>query len=197
MGGYQRGSDSSPLWNEIIDYNPPLPRLQGNIYLLGMGAGGGGERAPVALCREPVYVATTVGPGRAPPGRRTRAGRRDGGGLPITSPPHRREGGGWHRRPIKSLHKRRSGIFSRSDQPCWVNPLLKSRRAKPRGIFLPRAGTRPAGEAQRDFPGPSGHGRIFLACGANRPALRRGRRRGERGRCPGCSPGRTGPAAPG
>src|SRR5699024_2563426 len=40
---------------------------------------GGGERAPVALCREPVYVATTVGPGRAPPGRRTRAGRRDQG----------------------------------------------------------------------------------------------------------------------
>ena len=36
-----------------------------------------GERAPVALCREPVSVATSVGPGRAPPGRRTRAGRRD------------------------------------------------------------------------------------------------------------------------
>ena len=33
----------------------------------------------MALSREPVYVATTVGPGRAPPGRRTRAGRRDGG----------------------------------------------------------------------------------------------------------------------
>src|SRR5699024_873026 len=40
---------------------------------------GGGERAPVALWCEPVSVATTVGPGRAPPGRRTRAGRRDGG----------------------------------------------------------------------------------------------------------------------
>ena len=30
----------APLWNEIIDIIP-LPRLQGTIYLQGMGAGGG------------------------------------------------------------------------------------------------------------------------------------------------------------
>ena len=47
----------------------------------------GGERAPVALCREPVSVATSVGPGRAPLGRRTRAGRRDGGGPLYMKPP--------------------------------------------------------------------------------------------------------------
>ena len=34
----------------------PLPRRRGYRYLLGMGAGGG-ERAPVALCREPTEPA--------------------------------------------------------------------------------------------------------------------------------------------
>ena len=40
----------------------------------------GGERAPVALCREPVYVATPVGAERSPLATSARAGRRDGGG---------------------------------------------------------------------------------------------------------------------
>ena len=39
----------------------------------------GGERAPVALCREPVYVATPVGAERSPLATSARAGRRDGG----------------------------------------------------------------------------------------------------------------------
>ena len=43
----------------------------------------------MALCRKPVSVATSVGPGRAPPGRRTRAGRRDGGGNPSERNPFR------------------------------------------------------------------------------------------------------------
>ena len=38
------------------------------------------------------------------------------------------------------------------------------------GFSWPAVPTAPAGVAQRDFPGPSGHGWIFPACGANRPS---------------------------
>ena len=40
---------------------------------------GGGERAPVALCREPVYVATPVGAERSPLATSARRGSGDGG----------------------------------------------------------------------------------------------------------------------
>ena len=123
---------------------------------------GRGERAPVALCREPVYVATTVGPGRAPPGRRTRAGRRDGGGFIITSPPVGETRGVG----TAKLAPRRQ---ERGLPPRLGRPALKSRRAKRRGIFLscganrpgarsaegfscPAVPTAPAHEVQRDFP---------------------------------------------
>ena len=36
------------------------------------------------------------------------------------------------------------------------------------GFSRPAVPTAPAHEVQRGFPGPSGHGRIFPACGANR-----------------------------
>ena len=36
------------------------------------------------------------------------------------------------------------------------------------GFSRPAVPTAPAGVAQRDFHGPSGRGRIFLACSANR-----------------------------
>ena len=42
-----------------------------------------GERAPVALCREPVSAPAPVGAGRSPPGSSTRAGRRDQVLLPL------------------------------------------------------------------------------------------------------------------
>ena len=64
----------------------PLPYQQA-IFVHPFPLREGGERAPVALCREPVSVATSVGPGRAPLGRRTRAGRRDGGGPLYMKPP--------------------------------------------------------------------------------------------------------------
>ena len=68
---------SDPLWNYTILLSPP-PMPAGYPLLHGECMGGG-ERAPVALCREPVSAPASVGPGRAPPGRRTRAGRRDQG----------------------------------------------------------------------------------------------------------------------
>ena len=40
---------------------------------------GGGERAPVALCREPVYVATPVGAERSPVATSARRGSGDQG----------------------------------------------------------------------------------------------------------------------
>ena len=46
----------------------------------------GGERAPVALCREPVSAPASVGAERSPPATSARAGRRDGGGLTIAFP---------------------------------------------------------------------------------------------------------------
>ena len=50
-GGLSKGGLTAPLWNEIIDYSPP-PVPQGyRLYLVSLT--GGGERAPVALCREP------------------------------------------------------------------------------------------------------------------------------------------------
>ena len=50
-----------PLWNEIIDlYPPPMP--VGYPPLLGKSMGGG-ERAPVALCREPTEPAGETGVG--------------------------------------------------------------------------------------------------------------------------------------
>ena len=51
------GETGVPL--EILLYiknEIPLPRLRGYRFLLSMGAGGG-ERAPVALCREPTEAA--------------------------------------------------------------------------------------------------------------------------------------------
>ena len=62
----------------MIKRNPPSHARVLMVFTM-VRAWEGGERAPVALWCEPVSVATTVGPGRAPPGRRTRAGRRDGG----------------------------------------------------------------------------------------------------------------------
>ena len=55
-GGLSKGGGiASPLWNEIIDlYPPPMP--VGYPPLLGKSMGGG-ERAPVALCREPTEPA--------------------------------------------------------------------------------------------------------------------------------------------
>ena len=55
-GGCQRGGATAPpLWNEIIDLYPP-PMLESYSLLQG-GSMGGGERAPVALCREPTEPA--------------------------------------------------------------------------------------------------------------------------------------------
>ena len=65
----------------------PLPRLRGNRYLSGMGAGGGRGVGTIELTR-----------------------------------PGRRERGGWHRRPGKSLRKGRSGILGHSIPPGWENP---------------------------------------------------------------------------
>ena len=48
-----------------------------------------GERAPVALRREPVSAPAPVGAGRSPPGSSTRAGRRDQVLLPL--PQNRRK----------------------------------------------------------------------------------------------------------
>ena len=56
----------------------PLPRQKGNSFRHGLGAGGG-ERAPVALCREPVYVATPVGAERSPLATSARRGSGDQG----------------------------------------------------------------------------------------------------------------------
>ena len=46
-----------------------------------------GERAPVALCREPVSAPASVGAGRSPPGSSTRAGSRDQVLLPLPKKP--------------------------------------------------------------------------------------------------------------
>ena len=63
-----------PLWNEIIDlYPPPMP--VGYPPLLGKSMGGG-ERAPVALCREPTEPAGETRGWAAPnsPNRQARPG---------------------------------------------------------------------------------------------------------------------------
>ena len=52
-----------------------------------------GERAPVALRREPVSAAASVGAGRSPPGSSTRAGRRDQVLLPLPNGQRKRPHG--------------------------------------------------------------------------------------------------------
>ena len=87
-GVIKGGGIASPFGIKLYK-TVPLPRLRGKIYLHGMDAGGGGERAPVALCREPVSAPASVGAERSPPATSARAGRRDGGGLhpgTVTAP---------------------------------------------------------------------------------------------------------------
>ena len=73
----------------------PLPRQKGNSFRHGLGAGGG-ERAPVALCREPVYVATPVGAERSPLATSARRGSGDQrvGTTKLTLPRRRDAVGG-------------------------------------------------------------------------------------------------------
>ena len=90
MGGCQKGGGATapPLWNEIIDLYPP-PMLESYSLLQG-GSMGGGERAPVALCREPTepegetrgWAALNLPTRKARPG----GGRHEAVGNPPQNP---------------------------------------------------------------------------------------------------------------
>ena len=112
----------------------PLPRQRGNILRHGLGAGGG-ERAPVALCREPVSAPASVGAERSPPATSARAGRRDqGGGLPIASPPAG-ETRGWV-----------SQTFPWRIRQGWTSQILPTKRERPAFHVLP------PGRKENPFP---------------------------------------------
>ena len=57
---------------------------------------------------------------------------------------------------------------SKFGKPALKIPAGVAQRDLCRRIFRPAVPTAPAHEVQGDFPSLSGHGRIFLACGANR-----------------------------
>ena len=67
-----------------------------------------------------------------------------GGGAQIAHPQPggRRDGGGT------------VGTAGQYNPSELGKPAIKSRRAKPRGIFLPRAGTRPGGRSPKEFSRP-------------------------------------------
>ena len=86
----------------------PLPRLRGWIYLQGMGAGGG-ERAPVALCREPTEPAGET---------------RGWACIKLPQAGETREWGGWRRGPIQSLYKGHSWARARALARAGTRPGL-------------------------------------------------------------------------
>ena len=121
-----RQAPQAPLRNEIIELNPPPAPARARISpWYGRGRGQGvGRLAPQA--------------NKIPP-LRGASGRVSAKANKI--PPQRALRGACPRWAIKSLRKGRSGILSCSDRPDWVNRLIKSRRAKPRGIFPARPAT--------------------------------------------------------
>ena len=135
----------SPPFGIRLYKTVPLPYRKGGDYS-SLALREGGERAPVALCREPVYVATSVGAERSPLATSARAGRRDGGGHRKSRPSGRRDQGVGRLAPQANkipLHFVRRDFFGWTFQ-LWLwfgQPPLKSRSAPQR----------------RDFPAPRGH----------------------------------------
>ena len=77
VGGCQRGALRPPFGMRLYKF-VPLPYGKGTDFSF-CPLTGGGERAPVALCREPVSAPASVGAERSPLATSARAGRRDQG----------------------------------------------------------------------------------------------------------------------